>query len=80
MRSYIVAGLGRFGSELARQLCQHGCEVLAVDRNSDLVQQIADQENVPMWVFSRKEPRMMNRMMNEEQTEMGEPKMPSPIL
>lgn len=43
MRSYIVAGLGRFGSELARQLCQHGCEVLAVDRNSDLVQQIADQ-------------------------------------
>ncbi|MBR2890630.1 MAG: TrkA family potassium uptake protein [Oscillospiraceae bacterium] len=42
MKSYIVAGLGRFGSEVARQLCAHGCEVLAIDTDSDLVQQIAD--------------------------------------
>ena len=43
MRSYIVAGLGRFGSEVARQLCAYGCEVLAVDTQADLVQQVADQ-------------------------------------
>lgn len=41
MRSYIVIGLGRFGSEAARQLCSYGCEVLAIDVNTDLVQQVS---------------------------------------
>ena len=41
MKSYIVIGLGRFGSEAARQLCGYGCEVLAMDVNGDLVQQIS---------------------------------------
>lgn len=41
MKSYIVVGLGRFGSEVARRLCQLGCEVLAIDSNEDLVQQIS---------------------------------------
>ena len=41
MKSYIVIGLGRFGSEVARRLCELGCEVLAVDNRSDLVQQIS---------------------------------------
>jgi len=41
MKSYIVIGLGRFGSSLARQLCQLGAEVLAMDVRSELVQQIA---------------------------------------
>ena len=41
MRSYIVIGLGRFGTEAARRLCELGCEVLAIDRSSDLVQQIS---------------------------------------
>lgn len=42
MRSYIVIGLGRFGTEAARRLCELGCEVLAIDRSSDLVQQISN--------------------------------------
>ena len=42
MKSYVVIGLGRFGSEVARQLCALGCEVLAIDRNSDFVQHIAN--------------------------------------
>lgn len=41
MKSYVVVGLGRFGSEVARQLHALGCEVLAMDRSSDLVQQIS---------------------------------------
>ena len=41
MKSYVVIGLGRFGSALARQLCQRGAEVLAMDIHADLVQQIA---------------------------------------
>ena len=42
MKSYIVIGLGRFGSEVARRLCQLGCEVLAVDTDTDLVQAISN--------------------------------------
>jgi len=42
MKSYIVVGLGRFGSSLARQLCLLGAEVLAMDVRSDLVQQVAN--------------------------------------
>lgn len=41
MKSYMVIGMGRFGSEVARQLCALGCEVLAIDSQSDLVQQIS---------------------------------------
>ena len=42
MKSYIVIGLGLFGAEVARQLCQQGCEVLAMDVRADLVQQVAE--------------------------------------
>ena len=41
MKSYIVVGLGRFGTEVARQLCLQGCEVLAIDNHSELVQQVS---------------------------------------
>ena len=42
MQSYIVIGLGRFGSSIARQLCQLGAEVLAVDTHEENVQRIAN--------------------------------------
>ena len=42
MKSYIVIGLGKFGSQAAKRLCELGCEVLAMDRNSDLVQPISN--------------------------------------
>lgn len=41
MKTYVVIGLGRFGSALARQLCKLGAEVLAMDVRSALVQQVA---------------------------------------
>lgn len=41
MRSYIVVGLGRFGSETAKRLCELGGEVLAIDHSHELVQQIS---------------------------------------
>ena len=41
MNSYVVIGLGRFGSSAARQLCALGAEVLAIDTNAELVQQIS---------------------------------------
>ena len=42
MRSFVVVGLGRFGSQVARRLCQQGCEVLVVDNDSELVQQLSE--------------------------------------
>ena len=42
MKSYIVIGLGRFGTEVARRLMEQNCEVLVIDNNSDLIQQISD--------------------------------------
>lgn len=43
MKSYVVIGLGRFGSELARKLCAQGCEVMVIDSNQDLVQQLSSK-------------------------------------
>ncbi len=42
MKSFIIIGLGRFGSEAALSLCRQGCEVLAVDMDAELVQRISD--------------------------------------
>ena len=50
MKTYIVVGLGRFGIEAARRLCELGCEVLVIDQNNDLVQQIS--ENVTQAVVA----------------------------
>jgi len=43
MKSYLVIGLGRFGSEVAKRLCLLGCEVLAMDTNAGLVQQLSNE-------------------------------------
>ena len=43
MKSFIVVGLGRFGSQAAKRLYQQGCEVLAIDASNELVQQISDE-------------------------------------
>lgn len=42
MKSYVVIGLGRFGSRLAKQLYQNKAEVLAIDAHAAPVEQIAD--------------------------------------
>lgn len=41
MQKIVVIGLGRFGRTLARQLSAFGAEVLAIDRNQELVNQMA---------------------------------------
>lgn len=42
MKSFIVVGLGRFGSQTAKRLSQQGCEVLAMDTSSELVQALSN--------------------------------------
>ena len=42
MKSYMVVGLGRFGSQVAKKLYALGCEVLAIDNNNTNVQQLSN--------------------------------------
>lgn len=42
MKSYIVVGLGRFGTQVAKKLYELGCEVLAIDNSNVKVQQLSN--------------------------------------
>lgn len=42
MKTFVVIGLGRFGSAVAIELCKLGHEVLAIDTNESAIQAIAD--------------------------------------
>lgn len=42
MKNFVVIGLGRFGTAVARELCAVGNDVLAVDINSENVESIAE--------------------------------------
>ena len=43
MQSYVVIGLGRFGTELATRLYARGEEVMVIDTNDQLIDKIADK-------------------------------------
>lgn len=43
MKTFLVIGLGRFGSAAAEQLYDMGHEVLVIDQSEELVRQIADK-------------------------------------
>lgn len=47
-KEYIVIGLGRFGSNVAKQLEANGCKVLAIDRNEQRIRQIAEYVTLAM--------------------------------
>lgn len=42
MKSFVVIGLGRFGSSVAKTLYNLGNEVMAVDMDSDVIQEISE--------------------------------------
>ena len=42
LKQFVVIGLGRFGSSVARSLAEKGNEVLAIDRSEDIVENITD--------------------------------------
>jgi trk system potassium uptake protein TrkA len=43
MRQFAVIGLGQFGSSVALSLAEKGCDVMAIDREQDRVDDISDQ-------------------------------------
>ena len=42
MKSFVVIGLGKFGTRIAKRLYQMNCDVLAIDMDNEKIQQIAD--------------------------------------
>lgn len=42
-KQFVVIGLGRFGSSVAKTLYELGCDVLAIDNDEDLIQDISDE-------------------------------------
>ncbi len=43
MKTFVVIGLGRFGSAVAIELCKLGCEVLAIDTQEEPVQAVVEE-------------------------------------
>lgn len=43
MKSYMIVGLGRFGTQVAKKLYELGCEVLAIDNSAVKVQQVSNE-------------------------------------
>ena len=42
-KQFAILGCGRFGSAMARELCELGNEVLVVDKDEDRINDIADE-------------------------------------
>lgn len=42
-KGFLVIGLGQFGMNVARTLAKLGCDVIAIDKNEEKVQEIADE-------------------------------------
>lgn len=47
-KQYVVFGIGRFGSSVARTLEENGCQVIAVDKDCEKIQMIADEVSYAM--------------------------------
>ncbi|NDL67669.1 potassium channel family protein [Anaerotalea alkaliphila] len=41
-KDFVVFGLGKFGRSVAQTLSQNGCDVLAIDRNEEIIQEISE--------------------------------------
>ena len=45
-KQYIVIGCGRFGSSVAKKMCQLGNEVMVIDKDEDSIENIAEQYGI----------------------------------
>ena len=46
MRQFAVIGLGRFGSVVAEKLAEKGANVIAIDKNEEVVKKLKDREDI----------------------------------
>ena len=65
MRKIAVIGLGRFGMELARRLSASGTEVIAIDRNPNLINEIKDDVEVAVRLDSTDEAALRSQEIDK---------------
>ena len=65
MRKIAVIGLGRFGMELACRLSASGTEVIAIDRNPNLINEIKDDVDVAVRLDSTDEAALRSQEIDK---------------
>lgn len=65
MARYAVIGLGRFGMTVATILAENGMEVLAIDKNQDLVDEISSKVASAVCIDSTDENTIRTQNLNE---------------
>ena len=54
-KQYLVVGLGRFGCEIAKTLFNLGNDVLVIDKNEEIIDNIADDVTHALAVYCKDE-------------------------
>jgi trk system potassium uptake protein TrkA len=65
MERFAVIGMGRFGRRLAIMLAEAGAEVIAIDRDRDLVEQVRDQVTLAVSLDSTNEAALRAQGIDE---------------
>lgn len=65
MRKFAVIGLGRFGGALARNLAQRGAEVIAIDKDSKLIDEIKEEVTLAVKLDSTDEEALKSQGINQ---------------
>ncbi len=65
MARYAVIGLGRFGMTVANILTESGMEVIAIDRNQDMVDDVSGRVTAAYCMDSTEEPALRTLNLNE---------------
>ncbi len=65
MRKFAVIGLGRFGGALARNLAQRGAEVIAIDKDSKLIDEIKEEVTLAVRLDSTDEEALRSQGINQ---------------
>lgn len=65
MRKIAVIGLGRFGMELARRLSASGAQVIAIDRNTNLINEIKDDVELAVRLDSTDEAALRSQEIDK---------------
>ena len=65
MARYAVIGLGRFGMTVAKILAENGMEVIAIDKNQELVDEVSGIVNLAICTDSTDESALRSQNLNE---------------
>jgi len=65
MKKFVVIGLGMFGFYITKSLYEKGHEVIAIDKNKDIVQKIKDAELNDLLLLNQKARSNLHKRFDE---------------